>query len=204
MNLNNTVLIPTNNVAQLIQRNQDFYNHNNYSSSYTSYTRPSYNIDNINPELIHNLNYILSNIPIQSNFINPNLTYNTHHQNNLKSNLQFQYSSYLRVNSYNAQRLDNNNNSKELNFLNEQLLDIVALAKNLLVKNCPTDKNIEQFNASRVWRQKLSKYLEASNFSEFKKSQSLLKSLKNFIAKSLKIHIDYQIVVRNKEKLSYS
>ncbi|CAG8756770.1 16217_t:CDS:1, partial [Gigaspora rosea] len=80
MNLNNTVLIPTNNVAQLIQRNQDFYNHNNYSSSYTSYTRPSYNIDNINPELIHNLNYILSNIPIQSNFINPNLTYNTHHQ----------------------------------------------------------------------------------------------------------------------------
>ncbi|RIB28589.1 hypothetical protein C2G38_2157568 [Gigaspora rosea] len=83
--------------------------------------------------------------------------------------------------------------------------DMVALAKDLLVKNCdPTDKNIEQFVAGRVWRQKLSKYLEASDFSEFKKSQSSLKSLENFIVESLKIHIDYQIAVRNKEKPSYS
>ncbi|CAG8804862.1 1726_t:CDS:1, partial [Dentiscutata erythropus] len=57
----------------------------------------------------------------------------------------------------------------------------------------PINKNIEQFITSRVWRQKLSKYLEASDFSEFKKSQSSLKSLENFIAKSLKIHIDFQI-----------
>ncbi|KAF0354355.1 hypothetical protein F8M41_015072 [Gigaspora margarita] len=62
--------------------------------------------------------------------------------------------------------------------------DMAALAKDLLVKNC--------------------KYLEASDFSEFKKSQSSLKSLENFIAESLKIHIDYQIAVHNKEKPSYS
>ncbi|RIA99928.1 hypothetical protein C2G38_2236511 [Gigaspora rosea] len=48
------------------------------------------------------------------------------------------------------------------------------------------------------------KYLEASDFSEFKKSQSSLKSLENFIAESLKIHVDYQIAVHNKEKPSYS
>ncbi|CAG8684422.1 16006_t:CDS:2, partial [Dentiscutata erythropus] len=55
---------------------------------------------------------------------------------------------------------------------------MAALAKDLLVKNC--------------------------DFSEFKKSQSSLKSLENFIAESLKIHVDYQIAVHNKEKLSYS
>ncbi|RIA99834.1 hypothetical protein C2G38_2237390 [Gigaspora rosea] len=77
------------------------------------------------------------------------------------------------------------NNSKELNFLDEQ--------------SDPTDENIEQFIAGKVWRQKLSNYLEANDFSEFKKSQSSLKSLENFIAESLKIHVDYQIAVRNKE-----
>ncbi|CAG8723018.1 16002_t:CDS:2 [Cetraspora pellucida] len=35
-------------------------------------------------------------------------------------------------------------------------------------------------------------------------SQSLLKSLENFIAKSLKIHVDYLIAIRNQEKPSYS
>ncbi|RIB24558.1 hypothetical protein C2G38_2168312 [Gigaspora rosea] len=62
--------------------------------------------------------------------------------------------------------------------------DMVALAKDLLVKNC--------------------KYFEASDFSEFKKSQSSLKSLENFIVESLNIHIEYQIAVCNKEKPSYS
>ncbi|KAF0354354.1 hypothetical protein F8M41_015071 [Gigaspora margarita] len=173
MNLNNAIPIPTNNVVRSIQRSQDSYNHNNYSSSYASHTRSLYNIDNIDPKLIHNSDYTPSNIPIQSNFINPNLTYNTyssnkninrlqgsfnnknnsedrfmisensiiseqqhknkdsswqqnsyinHKENNLKSNLQPQYSLHSRVNSYNAQRLDKNNNSKELNFLDEQSL----------------------------------------------------------------------------------
>ncbi|KAF0450514.1 hypothetical protein F8M41_002166 [Gigaspora margarita] len=70
--------------------------------------------------------------------------------------------------------------------------DIAALAKNLLVKNCdPTDENIEQFILGKVWRQKFSKYLDASDFSEFKKSSSSLKSLENFVAESLKIHVEY-------------
>ncbi|CAG8790322.1 12349_t:CDS:2 [Dentiscutata erythropus] len=232
------------------------FNNNNY----TNYTRSLYNI---NPELIHNSS---SNVSIQSNFINPNLTYNTYSSSKNFNRLQVSYNNtnnfedrsmisknsviseqqhrslsqattmsldeHTLVNSYNTantaiQRLDNN--SKELNFSNEQLLvnwlytwpdlimqvqnltaslpnkNIAALAKDLLVKNCdPTDENIEQFVAGKVWQQKLSKYLEASNFSEFKKSQSLLKSLENFIAKSLKIHVDYQVVVHNKEKLFYS
>ncbi|CAG8445017.1 13977_t:CDS:2 [Cetraspora pellucida] len=58
-----------------------------------------------------------------------------------------------------------------------------------------TDENIKQFIAGKVWGQKLSKYLEASDFSEFKKSQSSLKSLENFIAESLKIYVDYQIAL---------
>ncbi|CAG8803543.1 10266_t:CDS:1, partial [Cetraspora pellucida] len=42
------------------------------------------------------------------------------------------------------------------------------------------------------------------DFSEFKKSLSLLKSLKNFVAENLKIHIKYLIAVRNQEKPSYN
>ncbi|CAG8713160.1 7280_t:CDS:2 [Cetraspora pellucida] len=72
--------------------------------------------------------------------------------------------------------------------------DMAALAKDLLVKHCdPTDENIEQFVAGRVWRQKLIKYLEASDYSEFKKSLSSLKSLENFVGESLKIHVDHLI-----------
>ncbi|CAG8765042.1 4279_t:CDS:2, partial [Gigaspora rosea] len=68
----------------------------------------------------------------------------------------------------------------------------------------PTYENIEQFIVGKVWRQKLSKFLEASDFSELKRSQSSLKSLENFIAESLKIHVDYQIAINNQEKPSYS
>ncbi|CAG8811556.1 16208_t:CDS:2, partial [Cetraspora pellucida] len=83
--------------------------------------------------------------------------------------------------------------------------DIAALAKDFLVKDCePSDENIKQFIARKVWRQKLSKYLDASDFSEFKKSSSSLKSLESFVAESLKIHVEYQIAVRNKGKPSYS
>ncbi|RIB10085.1 hypothetical protein C2G38_2207111 [Gigaspora rosea] len=57
--------------------------------------------------------------------------------------------------------------------------DMTALAKNFLVKNCdPTYENIEQFIVG--------------------------KSLENFIAESLKIHVDYQIAINNQEKPSYS
>ncbi|KAF0512884.1 hypothetical protein F8M41_017873 [Gigaspora margarita] len=83
--------------------------------------------------------------------------------------------------------------------------DIAVLAKDLLVKNCdPTDENIEQFIFGKVWCQKLSKYLDASDFSAFKKSSSSLKSLKNCVAKSLKIHVEYLVAVHNQENLSYS
>ncbi|CAG8524892.1 10775_t:CDS:1, partial [Racocetra fulgida] len=67
-----------------------------------------------------------------------------------------------------------------------------------------TDENIKQFVASKVWKQKLIKYFDASDFSEFKKSQSSLKSLENFISKSLKIYVKYLIAIRNQEKPSYS
>ncbi|CAG8673059.1 4487_t:CDS:2, partial [Racocetra fulgida] len=68
----------------------------------------------------------------------------------------------------------------------------------------PTNENIKQFVAGKVWRQKLGKYLDASDFSKFKKSPSSLKSLENFVAESLKIHIEYLVAVRNKEKPSYN
>ncbi|CAG8846797.1 3834_t:CDS:2, partial [Gigaspora margarita] len=85
INFNNNVPIPANNVARSIQRSQDSYNYNDYSSNYTNHTRSSYNID---PELIHNSP---SNIPIQSNFINPNLTYNTHSSSKNINRLQVSY-----------------------------------------------------------------------------------------------------------------
>ena len=51
--------------------------------------------------------------------------------------------------------------------------------------------------------QKLSKYLVASNYTEFKKDLSSLQSLENFVAESLKIHVDYLIAVQNKKTTSF-
>ncbi|CAG8734963.1 17945_t:CDS:1, partial [Gigaspora margarita] len=64
INFNNTIPIPTNNIAQSIQQSQDFYNHNDYLSSYTSHTISSYNSNNIDPESIYNSDYILLNVSI--------------------------------------------------------------------------------------------------------------------------------------------
>ncbi|CAG8684414.1 16005_t:CDS:2 [Dentiscutata erythropus] len=85
INFNNNVLIPANNIARSIQRSQDSYNYNDYSSNYANHTRLSYNV---NPELIHNLP---SNVLIQSNFINPNLTYNTYSSSKNFNRLQVSY-----------------------------------------------------------------------------------------------------------------
>ncbi|PKY39813.1 hypothetical protein RhiirA4_453073 [Rhizophagus irregularis] len=85
--------------------------------------------------------------------------------------------------------------------------DMASLAKDLLVKtsnNNPTNENIKQFVAGKVWRQKLSKYLDASNYTEFKRSPSSLKSLETFVAESLRIHVEYLIAVQNKKKPSYN
>ncbi|CAG8829883.1 14425_t:CDS:1, partial [Cetraspora pellucida] len=41
----------------------------------------------------------------------------------------------------------------------------------------------------RVWQQKLIKYFEASDYSEFKKSLSSFKFFKNFVGESLQIYI---------------
>ncbi|CAG8839563.1 5517_t:CDS:2, partial [Racocetra persica] len=85
VSLNNSVLIPAYNIAWSIHQSQDFYNHNDYLSSYASRSRSSYNLD---PELIHNSDYIPSNIPIQSNFINQNLTYDTYSSSKNANRLQ--------------------------------------------------------------------------------------------------------------------
>ncbi|RIB19341.1 hypothetical protein C2G38_2182199 [Gigaspora rosea] len=303
MNLNNAVPIPTNNL-NFIKSNLTYNTHSS-NKNINRLQGPFNDKNNSEDRFMISENSIISEQQYKNkDSLWQQTSYINHKENNLKSNLQPQYTSHSRVNSYNAQRLDKNNNLKELNFLDEQSLvnwlctrpdlitqvqsltssvsnktevnlleptdkeiiinlvmeqckllflctqnptrkiheklikkivlsmdplskefkmlyrktheyfdnfrctfnkDMVTLAKDLLVKNCDsTDENIEQFVASRVWRQKLSKYLEASNFSEFKKSQSSLKSLENFIVESLKIHIDYQIAVRNKEKPSYS
>jgi hypothetical protein len=68
----------------------------------------------------------------------------------------------------------------------------------------PTSENIKQFVAGKVWQQKLKKYLDASDYLEFKKCSSSLKSLENFVAESLKVHIEYLIAIRNKKKPTYS
>ncbi|GET02675.1 hypothetical protein GLOIN_2v1571258 [Rhizophagus clarus] len=85
--------------------------------------------------------------------------------------------------------------------------DMASLAKDLLLKtsnNNPTNENIKQFIAGKVWKQKLSKYLDVSNYTEFKRSSSSLKSLEIFVAESLRIHVEFLIAVQNKKKLSYS
>ncbi|CAG8726397.1 914_t:CDS:2 [Cetraspora pellucida] len=130
---------------------------------------------------------------------NPQKYYKQHREKTSNKDIQSQCTLHLLENSYNTTA---NTNSQELNFSDEESLInwlyMAALAKDLLVKN------YKQFVASKVWWQKLSKYLNASDFSEFKKSSSSLKSLENFVAESLKIHIKYLVAVHNQEKPSYS
>ncbi|CAG8628456.1 178_t:CDS:2 [Gigaspora margarita] len=129
--------------------------------------------------------------------------YHQHREKVSSIDIQSQHDSYSQANSYNK---TTNTDSEELNFSDEEALnevntpelfnketitnlhtfnkDMIALAKDFLVKNSdPTKENIEQFIAGKVWQQKLSKYLDANNFSEFKKSSSSLKSLENFLLK---------------------
>ncbi|CAG8616697.1 11007_t:CDS:2 [Dentiscutata erythropus] len=76
--------------------------------------------------------------------------------------------------------------------------DIAFLAKSF----DPTDEDIKKFVANDVWQQKFNRFLEVTNYAEFKKSTSF-KSLEIFVIECLKIHIAYLIAVRNKEKPSY-
>ncbi|CAG8511174.1 21886_t:CDS:2, partial [Gigaspora rosea] len=147
--------------------------------------------------------------------------YHQHREKISSVDIQFQHASYSQANSYNKTA---NTDSEELNFSDEESLvnwlctrpDLInkvqILSKTsllhkiwqLLLRTCLLKtENIEQFVAGKVWRQKLSKYLDASDFSEFKKSSSSLKSLESFVAESLKIHIEYLIEDRNQKKPSY-
>src|SRR2546423_13644116 len=83
-------------------------------------------------------------------------------------------------------------------FINQDFNNFILLYSDL------TDKNIRLFVAGKVWQKILSKYLDASNYSEFKKFPLSLKSLETFIAESLKIHIEYLIAIHNRKKSSYS
>ncbi|GES93150.1 hypothetical protein GLOIN_2v1571258 [Rhizophagus clarus] len=82
--------------------------------------------------------------------------------------------------------------------------DMASLALVKTSNNNPTNENIKQFIAGKVWKQKLSEYLDASNYTEFKRSSSSLKSLEIFVAESLRIHVEFLIAVQNKKKPSYS
>ncbi|CAG8607274.1 17280_t:CDS:2 [Cetraspora pellucida] len=62
--------------------------------------------------------------------------------------------------------------------------------------------HIKNFVGDIVWKQKLNRFLDATNYSEFKKSISF-KSLKIFVIESLKIHAAYLIAIRNQEQPSY-
>ncbi|CAG8619124.1 17119_t:CDS:2, partial [Funneliformis caledonium] len=77
------------------------------------------------------------------------------------------------------------------NFRHTYNKDIASLAKDLL------------FIASKVWKQKLNKYLDASDYLEFKKFPSSLKSLETFITESLRIHVKYLMAVQDQKNPSY-
>ncbi|CAG8735418.1 5505_t:CDS:2, partial [Funneliformis caledonium] len=70
-------------------------------------------------------------------------------------------------------------------------LHMASLAKDLLVI------------AGKVWKQKLNKYLDASDYLEFKKFPSSLKSLETFVAESLRIHVKYLMAVQDQKNPSY-
>ncbi|CAG8829695.1 34171_t:CDS:2 [Gigaspora margarita] len=81
--------------------------------------------------------------------------------------------------------------------------DMASLANSLLGQTSdPTDEDVKKFVAGDVWQHKFNRFLEVTNYAEFKKSTSF-KSLKIFVIESLKIHIKYLIAIRNHEKPSY-
>ena len=86
---------------------------------------------------------------------------------------------------------------------NNYIYYYIKKLKFILFYSNPTNENIKQFVSGKIWKKKLSKYLEASDYSEFEKFPSSLKSLELFVAESLRIHVEHLIAIHNKKNPSY-
>ncbi|CAG8838466.1 1314_t:CDS:2, partial [Gigaspora margarita] len=164
----------------------------------------------------------MPNVPSQYTLSSPTTSHDisTWNSNNKSQKYYYQHREKISTNSYNKTA---NTNSEELNFSDEESLNEVNtpepfnketitnlkivssmdfVSQEFKILNKKTRKYFDNFRhtfnkdmaaLAKDLLVKNSKYLDASDFSEFKKSSSSLKSLENFIAESLKIHIEYLI-----------
>ncbi|CAG8533750.1 15123_t:CDS:2 [Racocetra fulgida] len=83
--------------------------------------------------------------------------------------------------------------------------DIAKLASQLIRKRGnPSDHDIKKFISGSVWERPLKKHIDALDYDIFKNRQSEAKSLENFIAASLKIHVEFLIAESKGEDPDYN
>ncbi|CAG8472557.1 9798_t:CDS:2 [Racocetra fulgida] len=177
--------------------------------------------DSPNESLKHNRSLHLNHTPYKNDSLCSAKTYLIANPlcvscsaNPLYLNLQSQQTQVL----HSPDNHSKNTDSQELTFPNQAALvewlrtrqDLLFQAQGSYVLSflCrillfdPTDDDVKKFVGDGVWKQKLNRFLDASDYCEFQKSTSL-KSLKTFVIESLKIHIAYLIAIRNQKKPSY-
>ncbi|CAG8800388.1 23937_t:CDS:2, partial [Gigaspora rosea] len=75
---------------------------------------------------------------------------------------------------------------------------------NQILHSNPSNRDIEEFIAGAVWEKPLKKHIDILDYDVFKNQQSSVKVLKTFIAKSLKIHLEYLIAESKGEDPNYN
>ncbi|CAG8586812.1 2406_t:CDS:2, partial [Racocetra fulgida] len=93
------------------------------------------------------------------------------------------------------------------NFYSTYNDDVAKLAtKLLLYRNYsnPSNCDIEEFITGAVWEKPLKKYIDVLDYDIFKNQQSGVKALEAFVARSLKIHVEYLIVESKGEDPNYT
>ncbi|RIB09159.1 hypothetical protein C2G38_2044549 [Gigaspora rosea] len=75
---------------------------------------------------------------------------------------------------------------------------------NQILHSNPSNRDIEEFIAGAVWEKPLKKHIDILDYDVFKNQQSSVKVLKTFIAKSLKIHLEYLIAESKGEDPDYN
>ncbi|CAG8745016.1 17567_t:CDS:2, partial [Racocetra fulgida] len=83
--------------------------------------------------------------------------------------------------------------------------DVAKLANHLMRKkgSTPSNRDIEEFIAGTVWEKPLKKHIDVLDYDVFKNQQLGVKALETFVARSLKIHMEYLIAESKGEDSDY-
>ncbi|CAG8497303.1 18326_t:CDS:2 [Racocetra fulgida] len=91
------------------------------------------------------------------------------------------------------------------NFCSTYNDDVAKLVNHLIQKKINlSNHDIEEFIIVAVWEKLLKKHIDILDYDTFKNQQSVVKALETFVARSLKIHVEYLIAESNRKDSNYT